>query len=313
MHPLHSEHSGADGVHEFRSLIVLDRTATLVQIQREARNRVLVFALGTLLLLATAVVWQFTVRVAQMEGKTRVLQSEARHLRELSQAAAGLAHETRNPLGLIRGWTQRLAEAGLPGAAGQEQACAVLEECDRVTARINQFLAFARQPEPILEPVLVGELVADLQSMLQPDLDERALRLEALGMDGGPAIMADREQLRQILFNLLQNAIAYAPANSAIGVTMRRSQPTGARKVCYRLEVTDHGPGVSPGVRDTLFEPYVSERPGGTGLGLSIARRIAVAHAWEIGQRQADTGGSIFWIDGIVAADRSASETARTS
>ena len=126
----------------FRSIVVLDRSATIAQIQREARNRVLIFALGTLLLLAAGAVWQFTVRLAHAEGTTRVLKAETRHLRELGRAAAGLAHETRNPLGLIRGWTQRLVEAGLPCDEQQEQAEAVLEECDRVTARINQFLAF---------------------------------------------------------------------------------------------------------------------------------------------------------------------------
>ena len=140
---------------DFHSIVVLDRTGMMAQVYHEARNRILIFALGTLLLVAAGAVWQFTVRLAQAEGKTRVLQAETRHLRELGQAAAGLAHETRNPLGLIRGWTQRLVKAGLPSEEQQEQAEAVLEECDRVTARINQFLAFARQAEVNIESVVV--------------------------------------------------------------------------------------------------------------------------------------------------------------
>jgi signal transduction histidine kinase len=145
-------------------VVVLDRTSMMDQVYREAWNRILIFALGTLLLIAAGAVWQFTVKLAQAEGTTRVLQAETRHLRELGQAAAGLAHETRNPLGLIRGWTQRLVKAGLPSDDQQEQAEAVLEECDRVTARINQFLAFARQAEVNTGSVSVGELVQELKT-----------------------------------------------------------------------------------------------------------------------------------------------------
>ncbi len=279
---------------EFRSIIVLDRSDTVAQIYREAKSRVLIFALGTLLLLAAGAVWQFTVRLAQSEGTTRVLRAETRHLRELGQAAAGLAHETRNPLGLIRGWTQRLVETGLPSDDQQEQAEAVLEECDRVTARINQFLAFARQGEVTLGPVIVAELVQELQALLQSDLDARGLDLETIGLDPPKTIQADRDQLRQVLFNLLQNAIAFAPENSKINVSLCNS--SGGRLL---LEVADQGPGASADIADTLFEPYVTKRAGGTGLGLSIVRRIAVAHGWEVGYRPGSEGGAVFWIDGI--------------
>ncbi len=135
MHGEATEFSDAPASVDFHSVVVLDRTRMMAQVDREARNRILIFVLGTLLLIAAGAVWQFTVRLAQAEGTTRVLQAETRHLRELGQAAAGLAHETRNPLGLIRGWTQRLVKAGLPTDDQQEQAEAVLEECDRVTAR----------------------------------------------------------------------------------------------------------------------------------------------------------------------------------
>jgi|GEM_PF-5651724 len=278
----------------FKSIVVLDRSATIGQIQREARNRTLIFVLGTLLLLAMGAVWQFTVRLAQSEGTTQVLKAETRHLQELGQAAAGLAHETRNPLGLIRGWTQRLAEAGLPSDEQQEQAEAVLEECDRVTARINQFLAFARQPDVNAVPVAVAELVQELQALLQSDLDARELKLNQAGLDNQPAIKADRDQLRQLLFNLLQNAIPFAPNASTITISMCPSQ-----RGAFQLAVADQGPGAADEIVDSLFEPYVTKRPGGTGLGLSIVRRIALAHDWDVSYKAGIEGGSVFTIDGI--------------
>ena len=281
----------------FKSIVVLDRQATISQVHREARNRILIFVMGTLLLLAAGAVWQFTVRLAQVEGTTRLLRAETRHLRELGQAAAGLAHETRNPLGLIRGWTQRLVEAGLPSDGQQVQAEAVLEECDRVTARINQFLAFARQAELDIAPVPVEELVTELETLLQSDLNEHGLTLETAQPANQAMILADRDQLRQLLFNLLQNAIAFAPRGSAITISLYRSH-----RGTFRLEVSDQGPGAAKEILDSLFEPYVTKRPGGTGLGLSIVRRIAVAHDWDVGYRSGEQGGSVFWIDGIRSA-----------
>ena len=117
---------------------------------------------GWLVVLCVALAWRATVRLAEARGRARTLEVEARHFRDLSQAAAGLAHETRNPLGLIRGWTQRLAETGVDSCDGRQQAQAVIEECDRVTARINQFLAFARPSEPKPErfdPAEVGRRI----------------------------------------------------------------------------------------------------------------------------------------------------------
>ncbi len=279
---------------DFHAIVVLDRTGMMDQIDREARSRLLIIALGSLLFLATGAVWQFTMRLTQAEGTTRVLQAETRHLRELGQAAAGLAHETRNPLGLIRGWTQRLVEAGLPSDDQQEQAEAVLEECDRVTVRINQFLAFARQAEMNIQSVDVEDLVHELRTLLQSDLDAGGLKLETVRLDQPASIRADRDQLRQMLFNLFQNAIALAPQGSSITMSMCDG-PRGT----LRLEIADQGPGVPEEIVDSLFDPYITRRPGGTGLGLSIVRRIALAHGWEVGFRPGSPSGSIFWIDGI--------------
>ncbi|MGB7328475.1 MAG: HAMP domain-containing sensor histidine kinase [Rubripirellula sp.] len=298
--PLHgnlTEYASAPASVDFQSVVVLDRTTMMAQVYREARNRILIVALGTLVLIAAGAVWQFTVRLAQSEGTTRVLQAETRHLRELGQAAAGLAHETRNPLGLIRGWTQRLVKAGLPSDEQQEQAEAVLEECDRVTARINQFLAFARQAEADIGPVAIDELVAELQTLLQSDFEAKNLHLQTHRLNQPREIFADREQLRQVLFNLLQNAVAFAPECSTITISLNES-----RRGAFRLEVADQGPGASNEISDTLFEPYVTRRPGGTGLGLSIVRRIAVSHDWDVGYEPGHEGGSVFWIDGIRSA-----------
>jgi signal transduction histidine kinase len=227
-------------------------------------------------------------------GRARVLELEARHFRDLSQAAAGLAHETRNPLGLVRGWTQRLAQSGLQNAQQQEQARAVVEECDRVTARINQFLSFARPCRPNLEPVDAGQLAAELGVLLEPDLEARQLKLACSVMTPGRTIHVDREMFRQALFNLIGNAIQFSPEKGVVEISIRSGQHGRGR-----IEVADRGPGVPAEAVDLLFSPYFTTRPAGTGLGLAIVRRIAAAHGWEAGYEPRPGGGSIFWLDEI--------------
>ena len=161
-------------------------------------------------------------------------------------------------------------------------------------ARINQFLAFARQAELNIASVVVADLVQELCTLLQSDLDAGGLKLETVRVNTPVSIRADRDQLRQLLFNLLQNAIALAPQGSSITISMCDGQ-----RGRLRLEIADQGPGVPEEIVDSLFEPYVTRRPGGTGLGLSIVRRIADAHGWGVGYEPGSRGGSVFSIDGI--------------
>lgn len=275
----------------FVATLLLDRARADAQCQNAARLRMLVTAAGALVLVCMAVAWWATVRFLEARAREQLLETEARHLRELSQAAAGLAHETRNPLGLIRGWSQRLAASGLDSPDDRQHAEAVVEECDRVTARINQFFAFAKPCTPTLTPVEPDQLVDELAVLLEPDLEAKDLRLERPVASRSEAIQADRELLRQALFNLLQNAIQFSPEGGTVDVTVVLQNGVG------RIEVADRGPGVPPEAVERLFTPYFTTRSGGTGLGLAIVQRIASAHGWRARYRPRPGGGAIFEID----------------
>ena len=278
----------------FLSILVLDRTQAEARCRRAYWLRVWVVVAGGVVLICAALAWLTAVRWIQARGRARVLELEARHFRDLSQAAAGLAHETRNPLGLVRGWTQRLAQSDLQHPEQQQQAQAVVEECDRVTARINQFLAFARPCEPKPEPIDPEELVAELAVLLEPDLEARGLRLEHSVSSPRKRMHVDREMFRQALFNLISNAIQFAPERGAVEISIHNDQHGHGR-----IEVADRGPGVPAEAVDLLFSPYFTTRSDGTGLGLAIVRRIATAHGWEAGYTPRPGGGSIFWLDEI--------------
>ena len=280
----------------FVAIVLLDRS-TADTLQRRAWGlRAAVVLAGGLGLVLIAAVWCLTMGWVEAAGRARVFEIEARYLRELSQAAAGLAHETRNPLGLIRGWMQRLADAepSSPELAGKAQA--VVEECDRITARINQFLSFAKPCDPRPASVDLVPLIDQLAGLLQPDLEAKDLTLIKHVHGPNPAVHADPEMLRQALFNLMCNAIQFSPEQGTIEIVVRSAE----NRKC-RLEVADRGPGVSPSHTDRLFTPYFTTRPGGTGLGLALVRRIATAHGWQCGYTPRPGGGSVFWLDGLHA------------
>jgi signal transduction histidine kinase len=274
------------------AVLLVDRDRADRACRRAAWTRASIVAAGWLVLVCVALAWRATVRLAEARGHARMLEVEARHFRDLSQAAAGLAHETRNPLGLIRGWAQRLTETGADSHDGRQQAGALVEECDRVTARINQFLAFARPCEPKPDRFDPAELVAELAVLLEPDLNAKQLSLRRL--TPGSTLLADREMLRQALFNLLQNAVQAASEGGAVETSVTRN-----RDGQLRIEVADRGPGVPDETVSRLFTPYFTTRSDGTGLGLAIVRRIAAAHGWEVGYAPRPGGGAIFRLDGI--------------
>ena len=276
---------------QYSAILFFDRTRADEHCQRAAWSRVSVALAGNLLLLCVALVWRMTVRLAAAKA---VLEAEARHLRELNQAAAGLAHETRNPLGLIRGWAQRLAQADLGSGEQQQQVQSLVEECDRVTSRINQFLTFARPSEPKIESIDPGQVVAELAVLLEPDLDAKQLTLQRAVSGNGDRMAVDREMFRQALFNLLQNAVQWSPEGGTIEIALQHGH---TRRL--RIEVADRGPGVPADAAPRLFSPYFTTRVNGTGLGLAIVRRIAAAHGWEVGYTPRSGGGAIFWVDGI--------------
>ncbi len=277
---------------QYLTILVLDRSQADERAVRAFWLRLWVVAAGGLVLVCLTAAWWVTVRLVQARGRARVLESQARHLREMSQAAAGLAHETRNPLGLVRGWTQRLAQSALDSPRQQRQARAVIEECDRVTARINQFLSFARPCQPKPDDVDLEELARQLAVILEPDLEAQQLRLK-ITTEGHPTTArVDRELFRQALFNLLTNAIQFSPPGATVEILLNRRQDGR-----WRIEVADAGPGVEEHHVDSLFSPYFTTRSGGTGLGLAIVRRIATTHGWRAGYRPRPGGGSVFWLD----------------
>jgi nitrogen fixation/metabolism regulation signal transduction histidine kinase len=190
--------------------------------------------------------------------------------REIAQR---IAHEIKNPLTPIQMAIETLQRAHEKGseqfdALFAESAKTILDEVARLKNIVGEFSAFARMPAPRLAPVALDELVESTLALYASLPIERSLAAP-------PRIAADRDQLTQVLINLVENARDAAP-DGKIRVTTR----TAGNRV--ELEVADSGPGFTDEARARLFTPYFTTKPKGTGLGLAIVHRIVTDHAGEI-------------------------------
>jgi len=208
------------------------------------------------------------------------------------EIARRVAHEIKNPLAPIRAAVETLRRLRARGDPAfdeyfDEATRTVLDEVFRITKIVSEFTEFARLPAP--QP-------ASLK------LDEVARSTVALYAAGGaevtmesspcPTIQGDRDQLVQVLTNLIQNGLDAARAGSGKAGVHLRIEPHGSNRVA--IVVADTGPGVSDEMLPRLFEPYATNKPNGTGLGLAIVQRIVHEHGGHITYEKGANGGAVF-------------------
>ncbi len=214
------------------------------------------------------------------------------HLREMNLAAAGLAHETKNPLNIIRGLAQMISKQEDAPTAVRAKSRDIVDEADRVTAQLNEFINYSRPREVRRSPVALSAAVAEVVRALGYDLEEKAIQLTV--QPDLPRIEADEQLLRQALFNLLLNATQALDRGGEIHVSVLHS---GEHKLT--LEIRDNGPGVAPENRKEIFKPYFTTHQKGTGLGLAIVQQIVLAHGWEIECQPNEPRGALFRISHV--------------
>jgi len=242
---------------------------------------------------------------AQMETinstRARLVQSEK--LAVLGQLAAQIAHEVRNPLGVIRSAAQGLGETVAAGDEEAERACSfILAEIDRLNSVITSLLAFARPLQLEARPVPLEHIFERALLLARDELSAKQVRVSQADVSALPPVHADTDLMSQVLLDLLSNAAQSVPR--AGEVRLDASADGGA----VHFSVADSGPGVPPELRARIFEPFFTTRPRGTGLGLAIARQIVEAHGGEISVREGRNGGACFTIS--LPASRPASVAA---
>ena len=281
------------GVHSLVISLSTDEMHRAVNGDLLLRLLVSLFAMGGAVV--SAVAWRNLGKNTELQIRLVKAGEMNAHLKELHLTAAGLAHETRNPLNLIRGLAQMITIQAKDTPKLREHASTIIEEADRVTVQLNEFINYSKPREPHLAPVPVARLVADVARTLVPDLEEKRLELRA--PESPLCIEADEQLLRQALFNVLLNATQAVAPGGRIEV---RLTPVGSGEAV--LEIADDGPGVPEADRATIFKPYVTMRPKGVGLGLAIVAQIAAAHRWEVTCLPNQPHGAMFRFSHLIVA-----------
>jgi len=210
---------------------------------------------------------------------------ESERLAALGTMAGMLVHDFRGPMTLIRGWAETLLEGDVPPKEAAERARAIVEAVDRLERMTGETLDFARGAETlVLRAVPLGLLVAELAAGIEQELPGLTVErdFELLGGRRGPV---DVDKLRRAVTNIAANARDAMGGHGRIKLTARIEPlggPDGAREHLV-LVLADEGPGVAPGIRERLFEPFVTHgKKRGTGLGLAVARRFVEDHGGRL-------------------------------
>jgi nitrogen fixation/metabolism regulation signal transduction histidine kinase len=205
--------------------------------------------------------------------------------------ARALAHELKNPLTPIAMSVELLRDArGRPGFEEvlDESTRAIGEEVRRLRRIVDEFSRFARMPAPALAPLPAGELAQALLALFPAAPPGVALVREVA--PGLPVLRADRDQLLQVLHNLVKNALEAMPEGGTL--TLRAARDGDG----VSFEIGDTGTGIPPELLPRIFEPWVTTKPGGTGLGLAIAARIVEEHGGRIAVASRPGAGTTFTV-----------------
>ncbi|HEX9205489.1 MAG TPA: ATP-binding protein [Candidatus Deferrimicrobiaceae bacterium] len=235
------------------------------------------------------VIFQDLTPIKQMEERVRI----ADRLAGVGELAAGLAHEIRNPLASIAGSSQLLRESsGVPG----EDSAALLEIIERESRRLNglitDFLAYAGPTARNVQTVNLPGLIRDVTEATRAgEARDRGVSISFPAMKE-LSVEGDPEQLRQVVWNLVRNALQATPPGGRILVDSFEQIRQGSRYVV--ATVTDSGAGISPQDLSKIFNPFFTTKEGGTGLGLSISQRIVHYHKGFIEVRSVPGKGSTF-------------------
>ncbi|MEI6083826.1 MAG: ATP-binding protein [Verrucomicrobiota bacterium] len=242
--------------------------------------------LVTVGVLVMVVIWLsfLTYRLSVVPLRRKLVESTAtiaqqQKLAHFGELAAGLAHEIRNPLTAINARLYTLQRGITPGSAEAEDAAVINNEISRLDRTVQDFLRLARPAEPQFAPLTARPLFQEVIDLLGGEFTNRAITIKIAEAAELP-FSADRQQLKQVLINLLQNAADAIGQTGTITLSCRFTEhPLNNRlqKVVI-LEVADTGPGIPAEIQERLFDPFFSTKEHGTGLGLAISTRIITNH-----------------------------------
>lgn len=207
--------------------------------------------------------------------------------------AAGVAHELGNPLNSLTIHLQ-LIERKLRKLQASKDVASLTDsiricqgEVTRLDGIIRNFLEAVRPRPPDLSEVNLAEVIEDVLRFQATELHDRGLKVEGELSAGAPVIMADRDQLKQVFFNLIKNAMEAMQPGGVLGIRIRSDDAS------VFVRVSDTGSGIKTEDLTKLFSPYHTTKPGGHGLGLMIVQRIVRDHGGHVGIESKEGAGTV--------------------
>ncbi len=236
-------------------------------------------------------VGQLGLAFNDMVKRLRASEQELLHSEKLAvtgQLAARVAHDVRNPLSSIKMQAQLLRNKLGPGQSGRGSLEAILREIERVERVVEGLLDLSRPGELTLEIGNVNEVLEEALRAAEPTLTHRKVAIERRLERDLPAARFDGDRLENALLNLIANAADAMPEGGTL-VAATGSAEDGSTLF---LEIRDHGPGIDPGVRDKLFDPFFSTKREGVGLGLLNTKSIVERHGGRVDLLKGDPAGT---------------------
>lgn len=223
------------------------------------------------------------VRHYQLDSDEKLIARERRmqadRITAMQTMTAGLAHEVRNPLNAAKlqlALLERRLRREHDDPRLLEPSELAQKEIERLTALLNDFLAFARPPELHVQPYDVVELVRNVVELERVDAESRGATLQFVLSPEELSAHVDAHKVKQLILNLVRNAVEAVGPGGHITVELTATHDN------FTVRVQDDGPGIAPELQQRIYEPFFSTKEGGTGLGMSIVHSLVGLHGGRV-------------------------------
>ena len=282
-------------------VIAVDRDISRTETTAEDIRNLSMLANQAGLAIENSRLYEYIESANDMLSQTRERLLEAEKLAALGEMAAGMAHEIRNPLVSIGGFTRRLLKSLDADSPHKVYVEVIINEVTRLEKTLSEVLDFSRDTLGHLAEHSINDIIADSLFVLRRDFKEGAIEV-VKEFSATQPVLVDEGQIKHVFFNLFFNA---SQAMDKGGTLTVRTYPEELDDRAFvACEVRDTGPGISPEILPNIFNPFFTTKDAGTGLGLSIVHKIVSRHHGHIDVVHEENQGAIFIIKLPVAAEK---------
>ncbi|MCP4748894.1 MAG: HAMP domain-containing protein [Desulfobacteraceae bacterium] len=262
--------------------------------------------------IADSLAYSFNQMAASLKQSQKALKqtyielSEKEKLAAIGRMTAGIAHEIKNPLGVILGSAQVVANSERPLSMREEAARFIVDETERLNKTLNSFLAFAKPASPVFKPIDAIQILEEILAATESQFNQSGIDVRKKITDEKGFCLADKDQIRQVFWNIVLNGAQAMPSGGQLTIKakyIKNANPNSGSKSSnlsteqervLEITVSDTGKGICPKDLDRIFDPFVSLRDDGVGLGLSIVRQLLKIHRAKIAVNSKIEQGTTF-------------------